>query len=76
MADGKGPIGPLRKIVLVLLALLVKVCLTMKRILGLIVLLAFVMGTVLTGCEKAPETTPVAGTNAPAAPEMPASTNK
>jgi hypothetical protein len=65
------------KIVLVLLALLVKVCLTMKRILGLIVLVAFVMGTVLTGCEKpADTTTPAPGTNTPPASEMPASTNK
>jgi hypothetical protein len=48
----------------------------MKRIFGLIILLAVVMGTVLTGCEKAPDTTPAAGTNAPSAPEMPASTNK
>jgi hypothetical protein len=68
------------KIVLVLFALLVKVSPTMKRIFGLIVLLGFVMGTVLTGCEKPAQNTTAPDTNAaptaPTAPPMPASTNK
>lgn len=48
----------------------------MKRIFTLIVLLGIVMGAALTGCEQKSETTPPAGTNAPAAPETPPSTNK
>jgi hypothetical protein len=66
-----------KKIVLVLLALLVKISLTMKRIFAVIILLGIVMSAVLTGCEQKQETTPSApGTNAaPAAPETP-STNK
>ena len=60
------------KIVLVLLALLVKVYLTMKRIFALIVLLGIVMSAVLTGCNNGGDTTSKpADTNAPAA-----STNK
>jgi len=70
-------IGPSRKIVLVILALLVKVNPTMKRIFALIVLLGIVMSAVLTGCNQPTDTTPKApDTNAaPAAPAMP-STNK
>jgi hypothetical protein len=60
------------KIVLVLLALLVKVCPTMKRIFALIVLLGIVMSAVLTGCNnEGDKTSAPADTNAPAA-----STNK
>jgi hypothetical protein len=63
------------KKVLVLLADLVKVTPTMKRIYTLIVLLGLVMGAVLTGCNQGPtENKPEAGTNAPTPP--PASTNK
>jgi hypothetical protein len=68
---------PSLKIVLVLLALLVNVTATMKRIFALIVLLGVVMSAVLTGCGNG-DTTPKTDstTNAPAAPSMPASTNK
>ena len=65
------------KIVLVLLALLVKVTATMKRIFTLIVLLGVVMGSVLTGCNQGSEAPKADGTNAaPAAPMAPATTNK
>jgi hypothetical protein len=47
----------------------------MKRIFMLIVLLGFVAGAVLTGCEQKPADNPAAGTNAPVAPAAP-STNK
>ena len=49
---------------------------TMKRIFTLIVLLGIVMSAVLTGCDKGPDASKPADTNAvPAAPAMP-STNK
>jgi hypothetical protein len=68
---------PSLKIVLVILALLVKVNPTMKRIFALIVLLGIVMSAVLTGCNQSSDTTAKPDTNAaPAAPSMPASTNK
>jgi len=61
------------KIVLVLLALLVKLRFTMKRIYTLIVLLGIVMGAVLTGCNQGSEAPKPADTNAaPAAPTAPA----
>jgi hypothetical protein len=49
----------------------------MKRIFAFIVLLGVVMSAVLTGCGNG-DTTPKtdSSTNAPAAPSMPASTNK
>ena len=63
----------INKIVLVLLALLVKATPTMKRIYTLIVLLGIVMSAVLTGCNQGSETSTPADTNAPpAAPAEPA----
>ena len=61
----------LDKTPLALLAFLVKVRLTMKRIFMLMVLLGIVAGAVLTGCEQKPVEPPPAGTNAPAAPAEP-----
>ena len=64
------------KIVLVLLALLVNLTTTMKRIFALIVLLGIVMSAVLTGCNQSSDsTTKPMDTNAPVTPSMP-STNK
>jgi hypothetical protein len=61
----------LDKTLLALLALLVNIITTMKRIFMLIVLLGIVAGAVLTGCEQKPAEPPPAGTNAPAAPAEP-----
>jgi hypothetical protein len=64
------------KIFLVRLAILVKTQRIMKRIYALIVMLGFVLGALVTGCNEQPKPadTGAAATNAPAAP--PASTNK
>jgi hypothetical protein len=64
------------KTLLAILAFLVKVMLTMKRIFTLVVLLGLVMGAVLTGCDKGADSSKVPDTNAaPAVPAAP-STNK